>query len=150
MVTLAALGLAGNIVQFVQFASQLMKNTRRLRKSTTGCIAEVLELEALYEQLYDLSAKLGAGQSAAIPYLSNPDAAPFRRLLDLCRKDCEKLLAIVAKLRVPQQGSNETWKSFRVALLAYWKNDEIKELETRLEKTQAAMTLHVCAMAKYV
>ncbi|KAK0645399.1 hypothetical protein B0T16DRAFT_411116 [Cercophora newfieldiana] len=147
METLAALGLAGNVVQFVQFASQLMKNASELRKSSTGCTADVLELEALYEQLRDLSANLSSGQGDAAAYLSRPSAAPFRNLLRICREDCDKLLAIVGQLRLPQQSSSKTWKSFRSALLTYWKKDEINELGRRLERIQAAITLQVCTMA---
>ena len=148
MEALAALGLAGNIVQFIQFVSQLMKNTSELRRSSTGCTAKVVELETLYESLRDISMKLESGRHDAWAYLSTDEAKSFRTLLTLCKVDCAELLAIVNCLRLPQKASSGRWESFRVALLLHWNKDKIQALEARLQKAQADMTLHIFTVAR--
>jgi hypothetical protein len=52
---LTALGLAGNVVQFVQFASSLIQTVVEIRQSSAGCTADVLTLDMVYGQLGDLS-----------------------------------------------------------------------------------------------
>jgi len=147
METLAALGLAGNIVQFIQFTSQLMKDSSELRKSSVGYTAKVLELETLYGHLHELNASIETSLRSASVYISSSGAASFGNLSTLCKEDCVKLLETVSQLRL-QKGSNTGWKSFRAALQLHWKKGEIRDLEERLKRTESTITLHTCTMAR--
>lgn len=52
---LAAIGLAGNVVQFADFASQLVKAGRELYKSANSTTVKNEELELLARHLRDLA-----------------------------------------------------------------------------------------------
>jgi len=146
MEALAALSLAGNTVQFIQFASELLKNSSELRKSSIGCTAKILDLDTLYRQLFHINTAIENGQRDASSYLSEPNAASLQTLSSLCKRDCEKLLETLGRLR-SHQGSR--WQTFRMALQLHLKKDEIKDMEDRLQKTQSAMTLQICSMARH-
>lgn len=150
MEALAALGLASNIVQFIQFTSNVIGAAVELRDAPAGSsTTEILTLDALYTQLHHISVALEASHERAAAYLmtDGPAVASFRTLSALCKEDCKRLLETVSQLRV-QPSSSGKWKSFRVALKVAWKKSEIKDLEDRLSKTQTTMTLHVCTIAR--
>lgn len=150
-----ALGLASNVVQFVQFASDLVKTAIEVRRSSSGCTADILTLDTLYGQLNDFNAELLSGRDNASSYLNGPgsksdkNATSFRTLSLLCQSDCEKLLLVVRKLQV-QDGSRGRWQSFRTALKSLWEKEDIRDLERRLQRTQMTMTFHICALARCV
>jgi hypothetical protein len=52
---LTAVGLAGNIVQFVDFTGKLISATQKLYVSESGANAENLELEGLAQNLQQLA-----------------------------------------------------------------------------------------------
>lgn len=155
MEAIAALGLASNIVQFVSFASSLIKTTIEILRSSNGCTADILALDSLYAQLHSFNHELGSKHDDAHGNLSGPgsqsnnDITSLRSLSLLCKSDCEKLLKVVSDLKL-QEAPKGRWKCFAAVLKATWRRDEIKNLETRLNRTQMTMTLHVCAIARYV
>ncbi|KAK3368129.1 hypothetical protein B0H63DRAFT_528511 [Podospora didyma] len=152
MEPIAALGLASNVAQFLQFASSLIQTAVEIRNSSSGCTSDVLTLDSLYGQLNDFNNKLMSKNGIVRGCVDPPsrastiDVTSFQVLSDLCRTDCEKLLHAVAKLKV-KDGTSGRWQSFRTALKAVWKKEEIKELERRLHNTQTTMTLHICTIA---
>jgi hypothetical protein len=54
---LVATGLAGNVVQFVDFSYKVVSTARKFYKSAGGAIAENQELEALARDLCELAKK---------------------------------------------------------------------------------------------
>ena len=59
----AALGLAGNIVLFVDFSCKVLQDTKSLYKSTTGASADNDVLEVICRDLTDLDNALTAPSS---------------------------------------------------------------------------------------
>lgn len=152
MEPLAALGLAGNIVQFVHFASGLVETTVAIRRSSAGCTADVLTLDKVYGQLKNFDLKLTSSYDKAVAGQAQENAfgsdfTSFHELASLCKRDCERLLRVVDKLKT-QNGSAGPWQCFRAALKAMWKKGEIEALEQRLTRTQVTMTLHVCDIVR--
>ena len=71
MEVIAAIGLAGNIIQFVDFGGILISKTTEIQKSGTGALAGNINIEAvtnnlaiLRTKLYDLAESAGAGVAA--------------------------------------------------------------------------------------
>ncbi|KAI8302240.1 hypothetical protein K4K59_000578 [Colletotrichum sp. SAR11_240] len=67
-------------------------------------------------------------------------------MLNLCKGDCEKLLAVIEKLKAPG-ASKRRWRSFRAALTHVWAASDIEYLEDRLTKTQTSMTLVIVSLS---
>ncbi|KEZ43037.1 hypothetical protein SAPIO_CDS5114 [Scedosporium apiospermum] len=146
---LAAVGLAGNVVQFISFASDLISASTEIHGSMSGCSEGVLALDAVYGQLGDLSAGLDATSNSGVHFSARELAksvATIKNLSRSCKEDCDKLLGIVQKLKT-NSGSKSMWKSFRVALKTVWEKKHITQLEERLSKTQVALTLQICAIS---
>ncbi|KAL6399370.1 hypothetical protein AUP68_17916 [Ilyonectria robusta] len=150
---LEALGLASNVVQFVQFTSNLIHNAVAIHRYSAGCTTDILTLDTLYGQLNDINTRLKSSYDNASGYLNGQgwdytrDVTSCRKLSLLCKSDCEKLLKLVGELKI-QDGPQARWKSFRAALKMEWKKENIEGLEQRLHKTQTTMTLHICNITR--
>ena len=90
----AALGLAGNIVQFVDFSCKILQDTKSLHKSTTGKSAENDVLQVICRDLMNLDNALTAP--------SAPGAIPesMRSLASMCKELAAELLGILENIRV--------------------------------------------------
>lgn len=55
----SAIGLAGNMVQFVDFGCKLFSQTREIYSSATSASAQIGDEDAITRVLYDLSMRLG-------------------------------------------------------------------------------------------
>jgi hypothetical protein len=147
MAELAALGLAGNIIQFVDFGIKLLGNGRELYRSATGNTAEDLEIETVTGDLKILS------QHLYKPLQSNrivsADEAALQNLAVECEKLATKLLSELDKLKVKDEGSRK-WKSFKKALARVMKENEIQELEDRLARFQKQINQRLLHMMRSV
>ena len=128
MEPLSAVSLAGNILQFVQFATGLFNSAQKLRLSETGSSAESDSIEVIFGRLSELSSGLtteGHGfDNAETPEdtdLQCPRAdksaygPQLRSLAETCQKDCTRLLEIVKKLNIKTASGPGWWKGFQVA-----------------------------------
>ena len=55
---LTAIGLIGNIVQFVDFGLKIVSKAREVRNSTTGALAENVDTERIATDLIQLTSAL--------------------------------------------------------------------------------------------
>ncbi|KAM0417322.1 hypothetical protein ACHAPT_012703 [Fusarium lateritium] len=160
MEALAAIGLAGNIVQFVQFASGLVSTTIEIHDSVEGTSQRSIELEKIYSNLSALSSGLrgekskGASNGAALRNLAfgRHDLtlevslqSHIRSVEDLavdCNALCEELLDIVRNLRVPASRYGP-FKSFLAALKTALSSKKIQALEERLDRFRSMILLNL-------
>jgi len=167
---LTAIGLAGTVVQFVDFGSRVLLEGRELYKS--GSVKLNVQAEAVTRDLLDFSVKLEQSSrlhNAARPPTENELA--LRKLCDDCHGVAKQLLAQLAKLKpklvpprdLPRHASNENkgiWlknlrehqsevekmgNSLRLALMSVWSRKELEELEGRLEKYRNAIQTRLIA-----
>ena len=169
MEALAALGLASNVVQFVQFVSELISTGTEIAGSVQGTSQRTLELEEVYKSLSDLSSRLHCGGNSR---QNNDDTSGLRGLLvhriDLsqrvelqshiqslerlagdCNLLCEQLLGTIQKLRV-QGTSYRPFKSFIAALKTAWNVKKIRDLEERIDQYQKTISLHFFPLLRYI
>jgi hypothetical protein len=127
---LSALGLASNIVQFVDFTCKLISITHSLYESTSGTKEENLELEKLAHAIRSLA----DDATAKFPNTKNASTqeVTLRELSDMCRGVADELLSVLQTLKV--KGSHKKWESFYHALKSEWKQKEISALEERLHR----------------
>jgi hypothetical protein len=108
---LTALGLASNIVQFVDFTSKLISTTQNLYVSSSGAKDEHLELEILARNIQDLAehakSRLGGVSGPAI--LSKEDGT-LLDLSDQCIEVSNQLLSLLESVKV--KGQHRGWDSF--------------------------------------
>jgi hypothetical protein len=134
-----AIGLAGNIVQFVDYSSKLISSTYEIYRSSTGSSENHVYLESIATRLLELNRTL---EQPKLTGTKSYDKA----LLELraeCSQDAEDLLKLIEALRAKKDSK---WSSFRKALRSAWKKEEISRLEGRLVAHRNEIATQLTAM----
>lgn len=114
-----ALGLATNVIQYVEFTSSLLKGTYKIYSQ--GYSDRSQELDRIYRQLSGFSSDF-AEKLAKKTISSSSDtqfskhAAPLRELAISCREACDEILVAVAQLKAKNGTRKRLGDSFKMAL----------------------------------
>jgi len=150
MAELAALSLAGNIVQFVDFGIKLFSEARDLYESAQDGRTEDLELESVTLDLKSFAQSLHSNaKPGSQPKKPSADDIALMKLAVSCEKLANELLKLLDDLKVKGQ-QNRRWKSFRQALRHVKKAEKINKLEVRLEKLRKQITTHLIGILRFV
>ncbi|KAI0097758.1 hypothetical protein GGR51DRAFT_566231 [Nemania sp. FL0031] len=162
MEALAALGLASNIVQFLEFTWRLTSTVGEIRNSSSGAAERTLDLNKIYGKLNTFCSNLLAPPKPATSndeakrvqvLFSNPESDLQRQIIvqshtkDLqalasdCAALCQQLLAVTKTLQA-KAGSKHKLSSFKTALKTLWNERKVGDLEERLKRYQKAIALH--------
>ena len=153
---LAALGLASNIVQFVDFGCRLFSQSKELYRSSSGLSVEAVELDNIAQSLGRLSDNLIVKHLDLFPIRPSSDdvdiqfqpANEFEKYsgetdLTLIATDCKKvadeLSEALNQLRV--KNPEKKWQCFRVTLTRIWKPERIDNMSRRLERFSNQLTI---------
>ncbi len=134
MESLAAVGLAANIIQFVDFSGKLILKTAEIYKSGSGALVENVDIETATKDLTGLSAKLHDSINPA-------GDTVLRELCQSCDTVAKELLSALDRVKL--HGKQQKWKSFRKALRSVWSKEDIMSLEQRLARFRDELNLHV-------
>lgn len=127
--SLAALGIAANIFQFVEFGCKLFSTSRALYKASDKQVDESVELAIISKALKHLSDNLVAISSSTMPQAQAE--ADLLSLAARCQTIAEKLLVALDELQV--KGAKGKWQCFRSALKRIWKSQEIEDMARKLD-----------------
>jgi hypothetical protein len=144
MAELAAIGLAGNLVQFVDFGFKLSRDFKDLYQSAEGGKAKHLELEDVTIDLESLCQKLQESTSPA-----PQDDEELRDLARSCAKLARELLAMLEKVKVNKE-RNPKLATFNQALKNIWKDKDISDLERRLGRYREQLNHRLIYILRYV
>ena len=133
MEALAAVSLAGNILQFLDFTSNAISKSRQIHASTSGSLKEHDDLQDLTLDLKGLSGRLQASAGPVDPVLEH--------LCIQCREVADEMLKALESLRV--KGKCIRIQSLRKTLKVLWGKEKLKVLEKRLAGFRQEFTLHV-------
>ena len=131
--TLSAIGLAGNIIQFVDFGTKVVSIAAEIHKSSTGSLREHEELDLVVKDLEQQCSTLNSALLASGDPLMG-------ELLASCKAIATELAVILGQVKQPQnrRGIAATVRgSFRVLR----STSRIKDLERRLDRIRA----EICA-----
>lgn len=136
MEALVAVGLAANVLQFVQFGYELFSLSTEIRKSTDG-------RSVRHDDLDTIAKDIRTHCRALATQCSSPG---LQKLANDALKVAEDLLDATEDIRRKSQKSGlykiSRWRSFRQALEAIWKNDKVTHLATRLESLRHQVEFH--------
>jgi len=139
---LAALGLAANIVQFVDFSHRLLSESKALYNSATGSSADNVVIETVATDLHLLNAKFTTRSAVG----AIPDS--MRNLASQCKDHAIEILDVLDKIKVKRP--HKKWKSFPQAVRSIWKKEEIEELVRRMERLRNEMHFRLQIMMRCV
>jgi hypothetical protein len=126
---LTAIGLAGNLLQFIELATKIISKGNRIRQSADGLLEEYHDLEIVTRDLLVLQAKLKPVPDAADNFHSDEDRE-MNDLLDASNELASKLLTRLNMAKA--QGRYRGWKSLRQALKSVTSKDEVEDMARRL------------------
>lgn len=141
----SALGLASNVVQFIDFGSKLISESHDIYKSASGSSTGNIELELIYTDLNELTNGLQNPVLSSRQSLSADEAA-LSQLASSCYTVATELLTVVNALKVDKNNNHRKWRSFRQAIKSVWKQSDIDSLQRRLVDFRAQLTLRLVAI----
>lgn len=140
MEALAAVGLASNVLQFVQFAAQLFSIGSAIRNN-----AEALPIE--YKNLEEI----GMNLDKHINVLSARCDADVQGLVNNAREIATQLLGTIDKLKKKCIGKPDRyskWTCFRQALEVILKKSTVEDFASRLERIREQLQFHLIVQSR--
>jgi hypothetical protein len=141
---LSAIGLASNVIQFVEFAGKLIGEAQEAYESVDGVSQRTANVENIAVDLLELYQQLKRSAWQAPSAQTSAAELQLQRLITESTQVAEKLLQIVQGLR--GDGPNKRWASVRHALASAWKQKDITALQSKLQeiRQQLDTTLLIC------
>jgi hypothetical protein len=130
--SIAALGVASNVFQFLDFAWKLISASRTVYKSASNMTENNVALEIIASDVSRMSDSIVVSQSGS---------KELERLALESKRVADDLLAILRKLGI--NGTTTKWKSFVLAVKDVWSRDEILSFTGRLVGLQAQLGVHL-------
>lgn len=144
MESLAALSLAGTVVQFVEFATKVAKGSHEIFQSAQGFTIEHEQFRALTEDLQEICDEL----QKPIPgdQLTSWEEKHLKSLAEECAAECKRLQDVLSELRVKERGKR--WKGLVAAVKAIGKEKAILDIQNRLETFKSTISLRLVQILK--
>jgi len=143
---LTALGLAGNLIQVIQFSYDIVSEGNKLYHDASGVLTQNKSIEEVSSDLTDLSESLKTKQEewrvAHGRTSLDPDELRLRNLCDRCVEVAYELQIQLNKLKA-KEGRAKRLRSYKQAVIAVWRKDEVEELERRLARYQKEVDTRV-------
>jgi hypothetical protein len=139
---ITALGVAGSLIQFIDFGLKATSKAREIHKSATGALSDNIDIEILTDDLAKVVTKLE---------VSSGRTTGNDGLNDICKRCTTAANHLMDALRsMKVEGDKSNIKSTRKALKAMWGKKGVEELKNRLEGFRDEMQFHVLVDLKYV
>lgn len=127
--SLNAIGLAGNVAQFIDYALKIVSKCKEAYKSVDGVTDEKLNIERMTDELLASSKKLSGSLAHCRAEPNDPAAIDEDAGLIAIAQSCEKIAGSLLNLRITFKVEPSTLRRLRSlgqALNAAWKKDEVE------------------------
>ncbi|KAL4925800.1 uncharacterized protein BDV17DRAFT_166834 [Aspergillus undulatus] len=136
---LSAIGLASNILQFVEFGTNLCGSFHEIASSATGLTEENAHLNVAVEELKNATDGLITDLKG-----NTKHEAELVKLAGQCRDLSAELTEMLSKLKVKKE--DRLWSTVRAAWKSTLKEKKISSIERRLGTYQAQILLRLISM----
>ena len=145
---ITALGVAGSIVQLVDFALKVVSKGNKIYHSGDGSTAENHDLETVTNDLVLIQTRLR--QSLRPVDVSCALSQEDQALVDLSGSSNEVAAVLLERLNmIKAQGRFRRWKSLRQALKSVSSKTEVEELGNRLTMLRDQLNMRILIGLKY-
>ncbi|KAJ3578357.1 hypothetical protein NPX13_g2210 [Xylaria arbuscula] len=145
MESFALIGLASNVLQFIQLGTKLALEARELYRSANGATLSNTRVRADAESLKLLMKQIQASIAAA------PSGTEAEEQLLQCARSCndvtDQLLYLLAASRIPGVRGSRL-RALKQAIRNKSSCDEVTELQERLQKLQASTMLRFATVLR--
>ncbi|KAI9661135.1 MAG: hypothetical protein M1821_009462 [Bathelium mastoideum] len=145
----SALGLASNIIQFVDFGSKIISRSIEQYQSVLGTNAQHVHLESITVSLRSIAK--GLSESSAADQQAKKHGEDSLRLLAIrCRETADQLLAEIEKLKVDPRlsGTSRKFASLWQAFASLKEENRLAKFEQTLEQYRSQLTMHLVALVR--
>ncbi|KAI9660684.1 MAG: hypothetical protein M1821_010036 [Bathelium mastoideum] len=125
---LSAIGLASNIIGFVEFTSKLVSGAYEIYSSTARMTDEHADLTKVIEDVHVVTRRLGYSAAPAV----TDDEAALIGLIEECRKLSEDLIRALQRLQTKNPRSKR--ESLHIAWRAMREKSNLESLEKRIDR----------------
>jgi hypothetical protein len=130
---ISALGLATNIIQFIEYAAQLVSGCHDIYRSANGALDSHAALENVAKRLNSLAQDVLGCRPPPTAKQSNAEKR-LQEICDECVAVNKKLLELLQKLKV--NGPHRKWESFRQIINITMRKKDVTRLEEDLKQIQ--------------
>jgi hypothetical protein len=135
---ITAVGLAGTVIQLVDFSIKIVSKSSELYLSGSDGTVENQSIEEATKDLTKLNDQVKS---------SSVGDSDLQKLCKACGDAADELLVALSKVKV--NGNGRAWQSFRKALRSIWSKEKIQELEKRLARFRDELNLRLTAGLRY-
>lgn len=138
----SAISLAGNLIQFAEYAARLIAQATAVYRSSTGTTEENADLAVVVGDLSTLTGRL-AGKAG------DGSTNDERALIDLSTKCCalsDELVKTLSKIQGRKRGSKA--ESIRVAWRAMKEKDNLSAMEKRIDRYRSQILQRITTMMR--
>lgn len=136
----AAISFAGNILQFIEFATKLVKESKEIYRSANGAAQENVDLELITLDLKRLTDPLASSHDSSEEALQGDN--DLFALAASCHRTSDELLNMLQALKLPEGTRHLRLKSIRIALRRSLEKEQISELQARLDSFRNSLNTH--------
>ncbi|KAK5174786.1 uncharacterized protein LTR77_001869 [Saxophila tyrrhenica] len=136
---LSAIGLAANVLAFVDFASKLVAGAHELQHSANGITTENLHIKNVIADLCDTTNALPSTGKA-----SSQHERALQKLASDCIGLSDKLTAILNEMEVA--GKKSLFRSIRAAMESMRKREDVLAIESRLSEYRSQIVMRLVMM----
>ena len=144
---ISALGVAGNVLQIIDFGFNLVADGNHIYHSSTGALEENRAADEVAKDLEDLTKRLAESQDdwtkshGKTPL--EPDEIHLRNVCERCTEIAIELQRQLQKLSRQDGGKRRRLQSYKQALISIWRKDQIDAIATRLARYQQELDTHI-------
>lgn len=139
----SAIGLAGNIVGFLDFGFKLLAKAREIQASSSGTAAANENLASLTQHFQQVTASLRAQK---VTVAVTGEELAIQELAAECDGVAIELLELVDSLRA--RNSKSKRESLRAAFREWRKGDQKDELKLRLDSCRSQLNLQLTSLMR--
>lgn len=163
----SAIGLAANVLQFIEYGIQLFSESRELASSSSGATTANTEIENIAQKLSILASHLAnrkpkprSNANATLTSLGqstsgnndneNHEERIREAIVDIaedCRRLSSELINAIPRLTESSKGSK--WKSFLCALRTLWSEKKVHGLKEKLFIAEGTLKTHILTLMRY-
>lgn len=144
---LTAVGLAGNLIQFVEFGSKLVVGGLDLYKSQDGALPANSELQLITEDLTGICATLMRPRNLMEERQMPEAELGLQKLSRSCVKLENEFLSVLESLKV--KGRKRKWENVHQALSTTWRVKDVERYRIRLESYRSQIACHLLSILRY-
>ena len=146
---LAAVGLASNIAQFIDFSCKIFETSKAVHRSSDGRSQAHEDIIVISQHLRSLCAGLVKSRNESkvgTKNISHDDA--LYALAEKCEKAANALMVAIENLKAKNPQSRRS--SFHAALKTIWSAEEIDAMMERLKQYRSEIIIHLETLQRHV